>query len=184
MKHIDDRLAARMSFGEASPEETREAEDHASRCARCRESLSAARATWAVLATDPASTLPDTPLWPRVAEALDGARGSASPPAIRARWRIAIGEATHTAAGYAALALIMLGLVGGNVAGRALLGSDAGAAGNTTGTATLADADQSATAQVLDFSALVDLPEGSLAAAYLGADESANGDATNAEVER
>lgn len=174
MKHFNDTLAARLALGEASPEEARQAEAHVTECARCRDLLSATRAMWAVLETDPASTQPDTPLWPRVAEALDRERGDATVPVLRPRWRIAIGEALHTPVAYAGLGLVAVALVGGHVAGRALLG--------TTANAVVTDAGSGA--EALDLSALLDLPSGSLAAVYLDQDLGVGTEATGEEAER
>ncbi len=44
-------------------------------------------------------------------------------PVLRPRWRIAMGEALHTPVAYAGLGLVAVALVGGHVAGRALLGT-------------------------------------------------------------
>jgi anti-sigma factor RsiW len=174
MKHFNDTLAARLALGEASPEEARQAEAHVTECTRCRELLAATRAMWAVLETDPASTQPDTPLWPRVAEALDRRPGGATMPVLRPRWRIAMGEALHTPVAYAGLGLVAIALVGGHVAGRALLGSTAGTVVSDTGNG----------AEALDLSALLDVPSGSLAATYLDQDLTAGGEANGEEAQR
>ncbi len=181
MKHVNDTLAVRWALGETSPEEAREVEIHIGACPRCRELLSATRDAWAVMETDPASTLPDTPLWPRVAEALDRP-GAADPmPVLRPRWRIAAGEALHAPVAYAGMGLVVLGLAGGHVAGRALLGEQASTA--EQGTAAVGE-DMSEGAEALDLSALLDLPSGSLAEAYLGEDMAATSDATAGETQR
>ncbi len=174
MKHFNDTQAARLALGEASPEEARQAEDHVTECARCRNLLSATRVMWAVLETDPASTLPDTPLWPRVAEALDRPRGGTTVPVLRPRWRIAMGEALHTPVAYAGLGLMAIALVGGHVAGRALLGAGSDTVVSDTGNG----------AEALDLSALLDTPSGSLAAAYLDEDLGANTESTGEEAQR
>lgn len=175
MKHFNDTQAARLALGEAPTEEARQAETHVTECTRCRDLLSATRAMWAVLETDPASTLPDTPLWPRVAEALDRPRGAATMPVLRPRWRIAMGEALHTPVAYAGLGLVAIALVGGHVAGRALLGMAAD---------TVVAADTGNGAEALDLSALLDIPSGSLTAAYLDQDLSAGSEANGEEAQR
>lgn len=174
MKHFNDTQAARLALGEASPEEARQAEAHVTECARCRNLLSATRAMWAVLETDPASTLPDTPLWPRVAEALDRPRGGATMPVLRPRWRIAMGEALHTPVAYVGLGLMAIALVGGHVAGRALLGTGSDTVVSDTGNGV----------EALDLSALLDIPSGSLAATYLDQDLGANTESMGEEAQR
>ena len=174
MKHINDTLAARMAFGEASPEEARQAETHVTECTRCRDLLSATRAMWAVLETDPASTQPDTPLWPRVAEAMDRERGGATMPVLRPRWRIAMGEALHTPVAYAGLGLVAVALVGGHVAGRALLGTTTDSVVSETGNG----------AEALDLSALLGTPSGALSAAYLEQDLDVSTEPTGEEAQR
>lgn len=161
MRHLNDTRILRLAAGGGSPEATASEREHLAGCAACRERVEAETRIWALLGTaDPAARLDDRPLWPRVAAALDAGRAPAGAPVLRPRWRVGLAEAAHRPLAYAVLLLALAGLVGGNVAGRAVW-SGAGAS---------AAADTGAGTELVDYTALAGLPEGSLTAQYLGGD--------------
>ena len=167
MHHVTEELAARIARGDASPEEEASARAHAESCPRCRALLAETRAVWAAMEADPAALLADTPLWPRVAEALDGERGTADAPVpvLRPRWKDALAEAWRRPLAYAAVLLALAGVVGGEMAGRTLLGGSSPRAVSEQAAATeIASPDE----DLLAYTALADFPEGSLASLYLG----------------
>lgn len=159
MRHLDEKTVLALATEEASLEES--TRSHLETCEACRIRLEETRRTWSALAEDPAAALPDTPLWPRVARALDeNGRARESAPVLRPVWKLSLSEAGRSPLAYAALLVLAVGIGGGHVAGRALLGSDAGA----LLTETVVEE------QLIDYTALTGLPDGSLAANYLTED--------------
>ncbi len=152
MKHLHPHILTQLALGEAPAETTASARDHLEVCSRCRLALERTERTWNLLAADPAASLPDLPVWPRVAAALHETGRPA--PALVPRWRVALAEARRRPLAYAFAALLIAGLAGGNLVGRTLF--DAAAA--------------STTSTLVQYSGITGLPEGSLAAGYLGSD--------------
>ena len=177
MRHLDDKTVLKLATNEATEEERGRARLHVEACGSCRARLEDTRRAWSRLDADPAAALPDTPLWPAVVRALEeGDRDRGAAPALRPAWKLALAEARHTPLAYAALVVLALGIGGGHLTGRALLGDDAVAV--TTATVTTGDED------LLDYTALAGLPDGSLAAGYLGEDLYAGENGTGEEAAR
>ena len=172
MRHLDDKTVLKLAMNEATEEEHGFARLHLEACGPCRARLEDTRRAWSRLDADPAAALPDTPLWPAVARALEaGDRSRGVAPALRPAWKLALAEARHAPLAYAALVVLALGIGGGHLTGRALLGDDAVAV-------TAADE------ELLDYTALAGLPDGSLAAGYLGEDLYVSEAGSGEETER
>lgn len=122
MRHLDSDTLNRLAAGEPAADEARA---HLERCAACRDEAAALAAVWTRLGdADPAARLQDAPLWPAVLAAAERADArAAEPPALVPSWRFVLADAGRSPLAYAALAAVVLGIGGGHVAGRALLGS-------------------------------------------------------------
>jgi len=158
MRHLDDTLAARLALETASADERKRAEEHARGCERCRRLLEQTTQAWSRLEADPAGLLPDLPIWPGVAAALDATQQPASgraAPVLRPRWRTAVTEARRRPLAYASLLLVVASLVGGNLAGRLIWTTPVASA---------------RTEELSDYTTLSGLPTGSLSALYLTTD--------------
>jgi hypothetical protein len=166
MRHLDDTLAARLALNTASVDDRKRAEEHARGCERCRRLLEDTHQAWDRLEADPATLLPDLPVWPGVAAALDAQQQPASgraTPVLRPRWRTAVAEARRRPLAYASLLLVVASLVGGNLAGRLVW---------------TAPAASTRTEELSDYTTLSGLPEGSLSAFYLATDLNATTEET------